>query len=231
MKIITAQPFFNEIDLMQLKMSLLVGRITTHVVVEGNLTFTGQPKELIWPGRLGGPRLGRDVHYRVCELPAEADSPWVREGLQYAAVRAAVKELDPDIVLWLDADEIPRPDVIDRFIKSGVETATLEMDHLLYDFGNLSTKHKWTNAKIGWYRPDADPQPWRGMTGLPVITGAGWHCESFGGRERILTKTAAFSHAPEQGCIDYRARVAAGELPGMEDTAPYPFNLWPRSER
>ena len=45
--IITAQLFFNELDLLEINANNLKGQVDAHVIVEATTTFTGLPKPLI----------------------------------------------------------------------------------------------------------------------------------------------------------------------------------------
>ncbi len=223
--IITAQPFFNELDLLEHKFRELEGEVDLHIVVEAELTFTGKPKRLLFAENAD--RFKRwPVISVIAELPAVADSPWVREEAQYKAVRAAVSDLRPEVALWLDADEIPRRGTVARFRAARHRAMTIEMHQLLFDFTLRDASRNWTNSKIGIYHPD-DPPLWRGTEGLAVLRDAGWHCEFFGGRDVLLEKLDAVSHAPEIGCENMRAGVRAGERPGVERCQPYPFELTP----
>jgi hypothetical protein len=105
----------------------------------------------------------------------------------------------------------------------------LEMDMLLFFLDRLDRTQVWRNGKIGCFDHNAWPQPWRGMTDLPILRDAGWHCEYFGRREELLAKLNAVSHAPEPGCQNMRRLVEAGELPGMERTEFYPPAKRPRA--
>jgi beta-1,4-mannosyl-glycoprotein beta-1,4-N-acetylglucosaminyltransferase len=225
--IITAQPFFNELDLLELKIRELRGVVDAHVVVESNRTFTGLHKRLYFDeNKKRFEALGVPIIHRVVELPEVAESPWEREAAQYEHVRRVVREIKPKECIWCDADEIPRPKAILEFHWRELKTATLTMDHLLFGFDRVDATQRWRNAKIAWYDPAAFEQPWRG-TVAPEINEGGWHCEYFGGKEKLLAKLNAVSHAPEEGCKNMRRLVEIGQLPGIERTAQYPRELLP----
>jgi len=42
--IITASPFFDESDLLEIRCRELAGLVDAHIILEANLTYTGQPK-------------------------------------------------------------------------------------------------------------------------------------------------------------------------------------------
>ncbi len=225
--IITAQPFFNELDLLEIKCRELAGVVDGHVVVEARTTFTGLPKPLHFqenkerfaPWNVAGV---------VIDLPEKADSPWQREAAQYRAVLEAVRKINPEICIWVDADEVPRRDVVNRFRAMGVECATLQMAQLLFHWSRVDRTMKWTNGKIGYFNPACTHQPWRGETHWPILENAGWHACYFGGKERLLSKLSATSHAPEPGCQNMRRLVEANEMPGIERTDFYPREMLPK---
>lgn len=223
--IVTAQPFLNEIDLLLVKFAELEGEVDAHIIVEADLTFTGRPKPMFFAENRE--RFARwNVLYYPLELPAHGDNPWVREQMQYDAVRAAVAEVSPEICMWLDADELPRRGTANRFRESGEQSMTLGMDFLLYDFSHQLPGRVWTNGKIGFYDKDR-PQLWRGSEGLPTMMNSGWHCEFFGGRDTVMLKCNSTSHAIEPQSAPFRKAIGAGEQPAIEDTTDYPLERWP----
>jgi beta-1,4-mannosyl-glycoprotein beta-1,4-N-acetylglucosaminyltransferase len=225
--IITASPFFNELDLLEVKLYELQGEVDAHVIVESELTFTGLKKPLFfWENRKRFEQF--KIEHFVCNLPPRAESPWVREQIQYQTVRDAVLSINPAIVLWVDADEIPKAGTVARFLETGNETMTLEMDMLLFYFDRIDVTQKWHNGKIGRYNPKVSEQPWRGQTNHPILKDSGWHCEFFGGKDHLAAKLRAVSHAPEEGCRNMLRLVESGRLPGIERTEHYPTEKRPK---
>ena len=225
--IVTAQPFFNELDLLEIKFETLLGIVDAHIVVEADRTFTGNPKPLhFYENRFRFEKY--PVIHVTVKLPEISDSAWDRERLQYQAVRDVVKAICPEIALWLDADECPKPDTVERFRNSGNKCATIEMDQLLHYFNRCDTRGKWTNSKIGFYDQFANEQPWRGMTGIPVLNDSGWHFETFGDKSAILEKLHAYSHFEDESCKNYISKVAKGFRPGFSATVDYPEEKLPR---
>lgn len=226
-RIVTAQPFFNELDLLELKVRELEGVVDAHVIVESGLTFTGLRKPLHFLDNAGR-FTGIPIFHRAIDLPHEAPSPWDREGATHRALLEVVREIEPEIVIWVDADELPRRSTVERFLELGVQTATLDMDVLLFGFDRLDLQERWRKATISRWHPGIQRQPGRGETGHPVLEDAGWHLEYFGRDLELGAKMLATSHAPEVGAEDMRRRLAAGELPGIERTVRYPDALLPR---
>lgn len=224
--IVTAQPFLNELDLLELKFEELGSEVDAHIVIEASHTFTGIPKPLLFAQH--AERFKKwNIIYRAVNLPPTGDDPWVREEIQYNYMRSVVAEVAPRICLWLDADELPRSGSVQRFLDSGKKGATLEMDYLMYDWEHWNARQPWHNSKIGYYDKDT-PQLWRGTVGLPIIDNAGWHCEYFGGKDALLMKLKSTSHAVEPEVKFFRKAVADGGSPGLEQCEPYPKEKCPR---
>lgn len=230
-RVITAQPFFNELDLLEIKMRELDDEVDAHLVVESRLTFTGIEKPLHYAenvARFGS--LAKKVVHIVVDLPVVVKSPWDREWLQHLAIRAAVEKLAPKICIWGDVDEIPRAGTVKRFEETGAKTAIVDLDRLTYFFDRFDVNDRPTASRIGHYDPHQRPQPWRGMVDIPTLKDAGWHCQyfTFGDTEHLMKKLYATSHAGEDGAHIMREAVAAGKFPGIEGTVHYPTKLLPR---
>jgi hypothetical protein len=236
--IITAQPFFNELDLLEIKCRELAGVVDLHVIVESELTFTGLPKPLHfyenrarfaeWP-----------IHHVVTHLPPQQPGddplkrPWDREWLTHKARLDAVRRLRPEIAIWCDTDEIPRRDTVDRFRAMGVQTAHVDMDSLLFYFDRVDPTQRPTTAKIGYFDVGAEWNPWRGETHYPVIPDAGWHVQYLmvGGRKHLIDKLNATAHAAEDTGDGLRSRLEAGAPIDLGRTVPYPLEKLPQFVR
>lgn len=224
--IITAQLFFNELELLELNCRNLAGAVDAHVIVEARTTFTGLPKPLHFEENKERFR-GLNIIHEVIELDPRAESAWHREGESHQKLLAAVKKVAPEIVIWSDADELMDPACIGIFKANGGECMTLEMDHLIYYFDRVRPDIKDQNGKIAYFMAGRPNQPWRGETHWPLIYEAGWHLEYMGQRDHLAAKLAAISHAPEEGCVEMRRRVLEGERPGIDATVHYPLTKLP----
>ena len=224
--IVTAQPFFNELDLLEIKFRELAGLVDAHIVVEATRTFTGKPKPLHFLENQEWFAEFPVIHVAV-DLPEKADSAWDRERIQYAAAWEAVRRLNPHIVFWCDTDECPRVSTLGRFQQMKTHAAKLDMDHLLFYFDRRDRGQRWRSASIVRFDRDIDKNPPRRMVDVPVIEDAGWHFEYFGGQHLLWDKLNATSHADEEGGRTMRAQVSVGELPGLDRCEPYPVNKLP----
>lgn len=149
--------FFNELDLLELRLTTLSEVVDRFVIAEATRTHSGKPKELIFEKnkeRFG--RFADKITYLVIDdlLPEEkvdADRynlPWVNENRQRNALARGLADADGnDVVMVSDLDEIPRPEAVTQaveLLKTGTRFVRLEMDFYNYflNFRNFSYR-KW----------------------------------------------------------------------------------------
>jgi hypothetical protein len=127
-------PFFNELDLLDIRLHELSDVVDKFVLVEATRTFTGNPKPLyFWENRKQfTPFLSQIIHVVVDDMPMtkeelsastqkdlrwlESDyqhgANWIRDRHQRNAIMRAVDYLDDyDIIIIEDADEMLRKEV------------------------------------------------------------------------------------------------------------------------
>lgn len=115
MRVFDCFPFFNELDLLEIRLNELAPVVDRFVVAESATTFSGRPKPLHFAGnRERFANFADRIRHVVVDVTGAADiSAWERRRQQCDAL---VKGLDDaaadDIVLMSDVDEIVRPDVI-----------------------------------------------------------------------------------------------------------------------
>ena len=108
--------FFNELELLELRLNELAGLVDKFVLVEATRTFTNQPKPLYyWENRERFAAFAdRIIHVVVQDLPADTN-PWVIERFQRNCIGRGLLNCRPDDwVLVSDLDEIPRAAVVER---------------------------------------------------------------------------------------------------------------------
>lgn len=119
--------FFDELDLLDIRLNELSDAVDYFVITEACLTFRGQEKPLYlrenWERFAGF--ADRIIHivvenfddpseYRAAKLPGKG-SAWVRETAQRNACRRGLDRSDPlDWVLISDLDEIPKSQIVRR---------------------------------------------------------------------------------------------------------------------
>lgn len=224
--IVTCQNFLNEIERFQIKCETLKGVVDLHVIAESPVTYTGVNKPMHFA-------LNRDrfkdypIHYiDLSDLPesrAMKADPWAMEEAQRQAVLKELKKLNPEIVLFGDADETPKPEVVEKFRKLNFHTANLEMDMILYYFNRIDPT-PWRYQRICKFQGRVCD---RGNWSYPMITDAGWHFQYMGEKQALLDKVNSSSHAMEKAGRDFYQSVSRGEQPGLERCSEYPEEKLP----
>lgn len=205
MRIYDCFTFFNELDLLEIRLTELDSVVDVFVLVESDLTFQGGQKPLYFAqNRDRFARWLPKIRHVVVDDNPETEDPWVRERHQRESLRRGFTDARPDdFVLISDLDEIPSRDGLSRAINEGglrfIET------RLFYHSLNLmtATGRTWTATFIA-PRSEIDAIPSfteqrfvrcsdGGRTRERVIPNAGWHFSSVGGVQAIQTKLSAFS--------------------------------------
>ena len=158
--------FFNELDLLEIRLNELYDVVDKFVLVEANRTFQNTPKPFFY--ELNKERFSRFsdkiIHIKLTDYPMfipiiNPFSPWKIEFFQRNAIVRGLKDCQPDdVILISDVDEIPNKKVLQDLIAGGVDKIYgLRMDlflyfldnKLLFDPGSNMTKEE---SKDGiWY--------------------------------------------------------------------------------
>jgi len=176
-KIFDCFPFFNELDLLELRLNELADVVDYFVLAEATTTYRGLPKPLMFKeNRARFERfLPRIVHVVVDDMPVGGDAEpyrWVREGFQRRALLRGLGAAHPrDFVIISDVDELPRPEAIERVAREAPMFPTryrFEMK-LYYYFLNLERLEPWSFAAMGRRANLIDANQFR-LFGKPWVT-------------------------------------------------------------
>ena len=217
MNIVDAFTFFNEVDLLKIRLELLFEHVDVFLICEANHTFTGKAKPYNfeincsefepWLDKIRYIRYEPDLtglDFSVKDTSYNANSAaWQIERGQRNALADYVMELnDADIVLVTDLDEIPNPDTI-ASIRHGQfngEKARLQMEMHYYYMncrGIGANNAKWYHpfmSSVAGIKISPDLHRIRNTEHMPFIANAGWHFSYLGGVEAISRKLESFSH-------------------------------------
>lgn len=200
MKIYDCFIFYNEMDILEMRLEELYPVVDQFVIVEGTHTFQGEPHEpASWEiltserFRKYKPKLGG-----LIVRNGEGNlSPWDREYLQRNAIKNVLEVIGPeddDIILLSDADEIPRRSVVAALDPQPVQSIALDT----YYYGlNISGGHCHTNRAARWsYARTMSMQELRTLDPPPnIVYDGGWHFSYLGSPEHIANKFKAFAHS------------------------------------
>ncbi len=202
--------FFNELDLLEIRLKYLYDTVDQFVLVEATTTHTGLPKPLYFEENKARFAWAMDkITHIVEELPAEdqvpegADGPWLRENQQRNAIAKGLEGANADaLVLIGDLDEIPDRDTL---AKSHHITTPHKLRQLYsyYYVNNFCYKRRrrlrhWSAAVLLPLNTLNTPQEVREASLLtkeyPTLNNGGWHFSYLGGKQAILEKLNSFAH-------------------------------------
>jgi len=215
LRVIDAFPFFNEIEMLRVRLEELSPVVDKFILVESEMTHSGKPKELIFEQNREAfePWLDKIIHVVMEKLPDSKDH-WVRERSQRDGIHEGLEQAGAygeDLLLVSDTDEIPRRSTVRGMSWcTGISTPA----QLRSTFYYYSLQHRWSFwvddelETFQWKQPRAalveqlayprltvnhlryDP----GVRNMEEINNAAWHLSFFGGEDRIRTKLEAYAH-------------------------------------
>lgn len=193
--------FFNELDLLELRLNELKDSVDRFVLVEASRTFSNLPKPLVYEENRErfSAFEGRIIHVVVDDFPLYDGNAWEYEKYQRNAIEQGIRGCRPDdIIIISDVDEIPSREAITRYRDlDGVHS--LKQRFFYYFFNYLNRKQPFWHAPcILRYKDYTDAETLRIDGHLhrkhPMIENGGWHFSYLGGVDKIIEKLESFSH-------------------------------------
>ncbi|XP_071700797.1 uncharacterized protein [Rutidosis leptorrhynchoides] len=194
--------FNNELDLLELRWRELYPYVTKFIILESNMTFTGNPKPLNFDLNRARFAFAEDkIVYGI--LPLEIPSgvrvdPFLIESHHRSMMNELIRRSgisDGDLLIVSDTDEIPSAHTV-KLLQScnGVPTILhLQMRNYVYSFEFPIDYDSWrATAHIysRWTQYKHSRQ-----TDI-ILADAGWHCSfCFRYLSEFVTKMTAYSHA------------------------------------
>lgn len=188
-KLIDTLLFDGELDLLAHRLAETADLVDGFVVVEAGETFQGAPKPLLFAENRASFASFADKirHVALPRLGGTAATPWDRERVQRDAVLFALDALDPeDVVLILDADEIPSRAVLERLRSEGLDRPRRLLMTRHYEALDLlgprspccpdphvasGIAHprlrpgRWDRLDIDWFSRSGVAAPWHSISG------------------------------------------------------------------
>ncbi len=203
--------FFNELDILKLRMNVLNDVVDYFVISESTVTFSGDPKPLYYNENkeMFKEFEHKIIHNIVDDTPMDCNA-FMRDHHQKCAVARGLKGCKPDdIIIFSDVDEIPNPDTL-RELLPNVEDGKIYMmaQRLFYCYldmeevsGNLLSvtgefdgveKKQWLGTKVcrysvlDNYTTEELRNKEQKAIGVRVPNG-GWHFSYMGGGKKQST--------------------------------------------
>ncbi|QSZ33799.1 hypothetical protein DSL72_005371 [Monilinia vaccinii-corymbosi] len=203
----------TELDWLEIRLNTLANNVDYFVIVESNITFTGNPKPLhYFENRARFSKLSHKIIYHLLENGNfdSSSSAWDKEEHQRNAMFTQViprlngtKAANPgDVIIVSDVDEIPRPKTVDVLRTCDYKgSITLHARFYYYSYQFLHRGVEWAHPQATVYAGPTDtilPADLRyGKGDFPKgnLANASWHCSScFPTMAEMKIKMASFSH-------------------------------------
>ena len=215
--LIDAFTYFNEKELVELRLKYLNSIVDYFVVIESNITFTGKEKKWNFPSVLKNnlKEFSHKIQYhqlniRLNEIKNEeswiidnikGDDFWRIENFQRNHIKTVCKKFsEDDILIISDLDEIPSIKKLNFILTSDFRKITpvaLEQ-HLFHLDCNYLRLESWRGSIVTTMKicHEFSPQKFRRLRNrISHFTDGGWSFSSFGGYERVKEKIESYAHS------------------------------------
>lgn len=198
MKIYDCFTYFNEQELLNIRINELNNFVDYFVIVEASQTFTGKDKKFYLDDATDILSKWSDKIIRIkIDFLENIIDPWEREFFQRNAIAKVLNYADKnDIVLISDVDEIINPKVFYKINKIK-KPYRLDNKQYFWNFHWQVPSHCNQGARptvcLAKHLIDYSPQQLRSKD-LPIIRDAGWHFSYFSNIENIIYKIESFAH-------------------------------------
>ena len=221
MRVFDCFTFYNEFDILELRLQELWDTVDFFVIAEGNLTHQSNPKPFYLKDNWERfeKYSSKIRHIMLDDMPGDPNT-WVNENFQRRELRRGLTDLQPDdLVIVSDCDEIPRPEAIE-LIKEDTNGYSryvlgIPLFYFKLNFLMVQPHSRQRNIIVTRASEFTDAQREREFTfnrsNLPIvdtntnsviIDHGGWHWTYFGHNDFAANKLKNFAHAESKGLAD-----------------------------
>jgi beta-1,4-mannosyl-glycoprotein beta-1,4-N-acetylglucosaminyltransferase len=213
--------FYNELDLLFYRLSILNEYVDYFILVESTHTFSGNIKPLFYDKNKEKYSIFNDkiIHVIVDDFPYKApninynlNNQWQNEYHQRNSISRGLNKIvhilnDNDIILTSDLDEIPNPIILQNIMKNNLCFDTTRLNRLELDmyYYNLHYKigegNNWHGIKLLTFATYntiklsfQEMRTFEWTNFVPIVKNGGWHLSYFGDANFIINKIQGFSH-------------------------------------
>ncbi len=210
-KIYDCFTFYNEFDILELRLQEHWDYVDKFVIAEANTTHQGAPKEFLLEQNWDRfkPYADKIVHIKVDDMPVHANA-WVPENFQRNALARGLMDADEgDVILVSDCDELVRDAALEYMKESEhdlfatrIPLFYFKLNYMMYQpnstlIGAIGVRRKYlqTPQKIRDMGVALMQRPWDYNDGRQCsIPHAGWHFSYFGNDDHVKNKIKSFAH-------------------------------------
>jgi beta-1,4-mannosyl-glycoprotein beta-1,4-N-acetylglucosaminyltransferase len=208
MRIIDSFLFFNELELLEIRLNEMNEYVDLFILVESTKSFQLQNKPLFYlENKNNFQKFAHKIIHYIYEPSKNSEGYMVMDNNQRKSLKNPIDKIikDEDLILISDVDEIIRKDCLKNIKNNGITTPTAFVQQLSYNFIDTIVEeplnHKYWKGSIAipfvdYINSDKNIQNWRNKKDLlPRIHDAGWHFSFIGGKKRIKTKIESWGHS------------------------------------
>jgi beta-1,4-mannosyl-glycoprotein beta-1,4-N-acetylglucosaminyltransferase len=187
--------FFNELELLEIRLHELCDVVDHFILVEARETFSLKPKPLHFLENRARfkPFLSR-IDHQIIERFPRRESPWAAERTQRERIAQAFGTGDgDDMLVFSDIDEIPRAAALGGELAASGPVALAQQQYYLF-LNCQFVEEPLRKAKVVRRKHLSGSIDELRQAHHPVVADAGWHFSFLGGATRVKTKMEAFSH-------------------------------------
>lgn len=229
MRIVDCFPYFNEKELLELRINLLYDKVDKFIITDANKTHKGDEKEFSCKKTLEELNLLSDkIQVVEVDLPSyqEDQNAWVRERMQRN--EAAKYITDDDICIVSDCDEIINPNFIDYYVsiakqhpnnilripmvflnnRADLRVHDINNQPIPWSVGFLCMKNHLSKYTLSDIREahalSTHHIEFSDIFAVDngIVEDAGWHFSWMGNMDRLKTKSKSFLHWDEVSIQD-----------------------------
>ena len=198
LKIYDCFTFYNEFELLELRLKSLYDVVDYFVIAEADRTHANKPKPYYFWERQNE---FKEFFPKIRHLPVEMTidfkgvGDWSIENAQRDATAYGLYDAAPDdLVMISDLDEIPAPDILQavraRQVDELLEKNPLVMKQVFfYYYFDCVRPSAWYGTVLVKHKNLTTPQHMRNIKNtLPRLQDGGWHFSYMGGVDRVINK-------------------------------------------
>lgn len=209
--------FYNEFDILEIRLHELYPVVDRFVIVEGSKTYTGKDKSPNFAINMQRyKRFWDKIEYVYVDDWPESVDPWARERHQRNALFRRNDDLsDDDFIMLSDADEIPSREAVAKLRSASEDFYAFQQELSYFKFDyiqsslllhqkccSIAVRKKGIGRLSGEECRASRIEKVRGIeagqspaeAGVNVFENAGWHASYLGNVDFVRNKIKNFSH-------------------------------------
>jgi beta-1,4-mannosyl-glycoprotein beta-1,4-N-acetylglucosaminyltransferase len=191
--------FFNEIDLLTLRLHEMCDITDKFIIIEADRTHSGTKKESIYlKNKEKFSKFADKIIHRICQLPDSNSSPYNNECIQRNYIKTVLGELDinaDDLIIISDVDEIPERKLLLKNLNMPYLYKIVGMNQYKFNYKlNLLETVGWNYSFYCTYSNIPMDLNKTRFGSKNKYVKCGWHFSYLGGEDLVIEKIKSFHH-------------------------------------